>query len=152
MNRLLGQVWLSTFQHHKDTVMNAVTRSLSTLPAAGSPLRRVPYTTRGKRHGPITRLFSPGDLGELLKPFVFLDYAVLPATDGPLFGMHPHSGIATITVALAGSLAYQDTTGKAGVLPAGGVEWMRAGAGVWHDGKIDPGEPMQAFQLWLALP
>src|SRR4051812_10755493 len=132
--------------------MNAAARSLQQLPTAGSHPRRIVHASRGNRHGPITRLFSPGDLGEVLKPFVFLDYAVLPATERPLFGMHPHSGIATITLALAGSLAYEDTTGKAGVLPAGGVEWMRAGAGVWHDGKIEPGEPMQGFQLCLALP
>ena len=131
--------------------MNAA-RSLQQLPAAGSHLRRIVHASRGNRHGPITRLFSPGDLGEVLKPFVFLDYAVLTATGGPLFGMHPHSGIATITLALTGALNYEDTTGKSGVLPAGGVEWMRAGAGVWHDGKIEPGEPMRGFQLWLALP
>jgi redox-sensitive bicupin YhaK (pirin superfamily) len=132
--------------------MNAVAQSLPQSPAAAADHRRVVYASRGSRGGPITRLFSPGDLGELLKPFVFLDYAVLPPTEAPLFGMHPHSGIATITLALKGSLAYEDTTGKSGVLPAGGVEWMRAGAGVWHDGQVEPGEPMQGFQLWLALP
>ena len=132
--------------------MNSAARSAQQLPAAGSHLRRIVHASRGNRHGPITRLFSPGDLGEVLKPFVFLDYAVLPATGAPLFGMHPHSGIATITLALKGSLAYEDTTGKAGVLPAGGVEWMRAGAGVWHDGRVEPGEPVQGFQLWLAMP
>src|SRR5256885_11441344 len=132
--------------------MNAVTQSVSQSPAAGTQRRRVVYASRGRGDGPITRLFSPGDLGELLKPFVFLDHAVLPATGGPLFGMHPHSGIATITLALTGGLSYEDTTGKSGVLPAGGVEWMRAGAGVWHDGKIEPGEPMQGFPVWLGPP
>ena len=29
--------------------------------------------THGRRHGPITRLISPSDLGQSLKPFVFLD-------------------------------------------------------------------------------
>ena len=53
--------------------------------------------TAGKRHGPITRVFSPGDLGELLKPFVFLDYLEAPGGGGPNFGFHPHSGIATLT-------------------------------------------------------
>ena len=38
--------------------------------------------TAGKRHGPITRVFSPGDLGELLKPFVFLDYLEAPGGGG----------------------------------------------------------------------
>src|SRR5437870_1762996 len=137
---------------HKDSAMNTVAQSVPQSPAAGAHLRRVVYASRGSGGGPIIRLFSPGDLGELLKPFVFLDYAVLPATGVPLFGMHPHSGIATITLPLTGRLTYEDTTGKSGVLPAGGVEWMRAGAGVWHDGKIKPGEPMKGFQLWLALP
>src|SRR3954462_2657596 len=132
--------------------MDAVAQPVPQSPAAGKHLRRVIFASRGSGDGPITRLFSPGDLGEVLKPFVFLDYAVLPATGAPLFGMHPRSGIATITLALKGTLAYEDTTGKAGVLPADGVEWMRAGAGVWHDGRVEPGEPVQGFQLWLALP
>ena len=37
------------------------------------PTREIIYRTRGHTHGPITRLMSPGDLGQLLKPFVFLD-------------------------------------------------------------------------------
>src|SRR5712664_800609 len=35
--------------------------------------RRIVHRTRGNRHGPISRLMSPSDLGELVKPFVFLD-------------------------------------------------------------------------------
>ncbi len=31
------------------------------------------HRTRGPSHGSITRLMSPGDLGQRLKPFVFLD-------------------------------------------------------------------------------
>ncbi len=37
--------------------------------------RKIAYRTGGHRHGPITRLVSPGDLGEVIKPFVFLDLA-----------------------------------------------------------------------------
>jgi redox-sensitive bicupin YhaK (pirin superfamily) len=37
-------------------------------------------------------------------------------------------------------------------LPAGGIEWMRAGGGVWHGGGAgDPGRT-RGFQLWIALP
>ncbi len=36
--------------------------------------RAIAQRTRGQTHGPITRLVSPSDLGEALKPFVFLDY------------------------------------------------------------------------------
>jgi len=66
-------------------------------------------------------------------------------------GWHPHSGIATVTVMFDGSVRYAETTGKAGVLRAGGVEWMRAGNGVWHTGAPEPGR-VKGFQLWVALP
>jgi hypothetical protein len=35
--------------------------------------RRIVHRTRGYGDGPIVRLMSPSDLGEQLKPFVFLD-------------------------------------------------------------------------------
>ena len=115
--------------------------------------RRIAARTQGRRHGPITRVVSPSGLGERIKPFVFLDFFDNPATaEGPRFGIHPHSGIATITLLLEGDLRYEDTTGKAGLLPAGGVEWMRAGGGVWHDGAPLPGSRMFGLQLWIALP
>jgi redox-sensitive bicupin YhaK (pirin superfamily) len=47
-------------------------------PPVGEP-RRVAARTRGATHGPITRLVSPGDLGEELKPFVFLDHFEISA-------------------------------------------------------------------------
>src|SRR6185436_4255119 len=37
------------------------------------------------------------------------------------------------------------------VLPAGSVEWMQAGNGVWHTGAPEP-EGVKGFQLWVALP
>ena len=114
--------------------------------------RRIVQTTSGRRHGPITRLVSPSDIGELIKPFVFLDHAEVVPRPEPLFGIHPHSGIATLTVVLRGGMVYEDTTGKSGSVPTGGLEWMRAGNGVWHDGGASPGEPLRAFQLWVALP
>lgn len=115
--------------------------------------RAIVYRTRGSTHGPITRLVSPGDLGEFLKPFVFLDlFGFTPTVGHKGFGMHPHSGIATLTYMIEGSVGYEDTTGKKGVLPAGGVEWMRAGNGVWHTGAPAADSPVQGFQLWVALP
>jgi redox-sensitive bicupin YhaK (pirin superfamily) len=115
-------------------------------------MRRIVHRTRGSSHGPITRLVSPSDLGELIKPFVFLDHFDVQPTGMPKFGIHPHSGIATFTLLLSGSVAYEDTTGKSGVLPAGGVEWMRAGGGVWHDGRPADASRMHGLQLWVALP
>ena len=115
--------------------------------------RKVVHRTRGHTHGPITRLMSPSDLGELLKPFVFLDLFVSddPAQLGG-FPMHPHSGIATLTYLVAGGMEYADSTGQSGQLQAGSVEWMRAGGGVWHTGKPTDDVPAHGFQLWIALP
>ncbi|MDY0918118.1 pirin family protein [Pseudomonas viridiflava] len=126
---------------------SAVSVAVNTLP------RRVIYRTKGTRQGPITRLMSPGDLGQHLKPFVFLDhFGFKPEPGQKGFGMHPHSGIATFTYMIEGEVAYEDTTGKSGVLPEGGVEWMSAGNGVWHNAKPVNSSPMTGFQLWVALP
>jgi redox-sensitive bicupin YhaK (pirin superfamily) len=121
--------------------------------AVATKARAIVYRTHGSTHGPITRLVSPGDLGEFLKPFVFLDlFGFKPTAAHKGFGMHPHSGIATLTYLIAGNVGYEDTTGKQGVLPAGGVEWMRAGNGVWHTGTPVNDAPVMGFQLWIALP
>ena len=121
--------------------------AVSVLPVAKRP---IVLRTRGQRHGPITRLVSPSDIGELIKPFVFLDLFDIAAAGAPNFGWHPHSGIATLTVLHEGAIEYQETTGVKGILPAGGVEWMRAGRGVWHTGAAL--RQAKGFQLWIALP
>ena len=125
--------------------------SLTTLVERGSG-SRIAKRTRGQKHGPITRLVSPSDFGRLLKPFVFLDLIDNQGTPFTGFGLHPHSGIATVTYIAEGSVRYEDTNGATGLLPAGGIEWMRAGGGVWHGGGL--GEPgrTRGFQLWIALP
>lgn len=130
-----------------------MTAATAITPAA-TAARAIVYRTFGSQHGPIIRLMSPGDLGEFLKPFVFLDLFGFNTTGGHKgFGMHPHSGIATLTWLIEGDTLYEDTTGEQGVLRAGGVEWMRAGNGVWHDGAPAPGtKRVQGFQLWVALP
>jgi redox-sensitive bicupin YhaK (pirin superfamily) len=119
-----------------------------------NPGREIVHRARGHTHGAITRLVSPSGLGRLIKPFVFLDLAAFDGRFAPTpmgFGWHPHSGIATVTVMLEGAVRYAETTGRAGVLPAGGVEWMRASNGVWHTGAPEEGR-VRAFQLWVALP
>jgi redox-sensitive bicupin YhaK (pirin superfamily) len=115
-------------------------------------LRPIIHRTSGQTHGPITRLASPGDLGKMLKPFVFVDLFDNGGRDFGGFGLHPHSGIATLTYMAEGSTSYEDTNGARGLLAAGGIEWMQAGRGVWHGGGM--GEPGRArgFQLWVALP
>ena len=113
--------------------------------------RAVVQRTRGRRHGPITRLMSPSDFGEILKPFVFLD--LFDHEGAPFNGaLHPHSGIATLTYVAEGSVRYIDPDDVRGTLPAGGVEWMQAGRGMWHGGGLDKAGRTRGFQLWIALP
>lgn len=125
----------------------------TSVPTITSAARRIVRRSAGHHSdGGITRLMSPGDLGQLVKPFVFLDYFDMPSSRATGIPMHPHSGIATHTTLLEGSVDYEDSTGKAGRLLPGSIEWMRAGGGVWHTGSAVPGEKMRGFQLWLALP
>jgi redox-sensitive bicupin YhaK (pirin superfamily) len=113
--------------------------------------RAIVQRTRGRTEGAITRLMSPSDFGRILKPFVFLDLFDHegPAVDASL---HPHSGIATLTYVAEGAVSYITPDNVRGSLPAGGVEWMRAGRGMWHGGGLDKAGRTRGFQLWIALP
>ena len=113
--------------------------------------RAIAQRTRGQTHGPITRLMSPSDFGQILKPFVFLDLVDHEGApfDGPL---HPHSGIATLTYIAEGTVSFIDPENFRGTLSAGGVEWMQAGRGMWHGGGLDKAGRTRGFQLWIALP
>lgn len=130
----------------------ATTRAI--LPPPIQEHRQITYRTRGNRHGPIVRLMSPSDLGGIVKPFVFLD---LFESDTRLMGgmpIHPHSGIATVTVFTKGDVRFEDPQAGEGTIAYGGVEWLRAGGGVWHGKELSAGTSshIQGFQLWLALP
>jgi redox-sensitive bicupin YhaK (pirin superfamily) len=122
------------------------------VPATKERTRRVVHRTFGERQGAITRLMSPSDLGRRLKPFVFLDLFDTEESSFSGFGWHPHSGIATLTYLWEGSVRYEDTTGAAGFLPAGGVELFKAAGGAWHGGGAGNSGRSRGFQLWLALP
>lgn len=132
------------------------------MPSVSAPVRSdkqgsrsIVHRTRGHGHGSIVRLMSPSDLGGVLKPFVFLDLF-----EGDMRHMqnamplHPHSGIATVTVFVKGDVRYDDPRAGRGSLAYGGVEWMRAGGGVWHGKELSAGDSarMQGFQLWVTLP
>src|SRR2546427_13256370 len=75
--------------------------------------RRIVSRTRG-RGDAIVRLMSPSDLGQVVKPFVFLDIfdmdqrALRAAAMGGGMPIHPHSGVATVTVLTEGRLRFDD--------------------------------------------
>jgi redox-sensitive bicupin YhaK (pirin superfamily) len=133
--------------------MKMTTDAVFTRPMHAEPIsRQIALRTRGHSHGRVTRLVSPGDIGERIKPFVFLDYFDADPASAPEFGFHPHSGIATLTLILSGQAFYKETTGREGVIETGGVEWMRASSGVWHTGGMFGSERIKGFQLWVAMP
>jgi redox-sensitive bicupin YhaK (pirin superfamily) len=128
--------------------MNTVIQNPPSFAGVG---RNVIFRTRGGAHGPIVRMVSPSDVGKMIKPFVFLDLIDTQKAIGQQgFGWHPHSGIATLTLAMEGHGRYAESIGKEGTIAAGDIEWMSAGRGVWHTGFAMP--PVKAFQLWVALP
>jgi len=129
--------------------MNAVVRTLSTRVVEVG--RSIVFRTRGHVHGPVVRMVSPSDVGQMIKPFVFLDLVDTQDAIGQKgFGWHPHSGIATLTLLMDGKVHYAESTDHEGTMKAGDIEWMSAGRGVWHSGFGVP--PIKAFQLWVALP
>jgi redox-sensitive bicupin YhaK (pirin superfamily) len=132
--------------------------ALSALGLVSLNMKRVIETAVGHAHGPnglIKRIVSPSDLGQIIKPFVFLDHVYGIPGDKFSFGFHPHSGIATFTYAVNFSANYVDTEGLSGVLNKNDCEWMIAGGGAWHSAsfiKETPPKSITGFQLWLALP
>ena len=93
-------------------------------------------------------MVSPGDaISERIKPFVFLDFIDAPVADGTGFGWHPHSGIATLTYALNADVADEDTAGQHGLVHATGLEWMCAGGGTWHQGKLRTHGPAEGVYV-----
>jgi len=102
----------------------------------------------------LNRLIASRQL-DWLDPFLLLDHF---GSDDPKdylegFPMHPHRGIETVTYLLEGEVDHRDTTGSAGTIRSGGVQWMTAGGGLLHEemprqvaGRLD------GFQLWVNLP
>lgn len=66
---------------------------------------------------------------------------------------HPHRGFDTVMYMKAGEGKHQDSMGNKGILRAGEVQWMTAGAGILHDeGRDHPGGLLHGFQMWVNLP
>jgi len=99
---------------------------------------------------------------ERVSPFVLMDYGpgkdFAPAARGKRgVGWHPHRGFETVTLAWEGAVAHRDNTGNAGVIGPGDVQWMTAGAGIFHEEYHEEsftrrGGRMHMMQLWVNLP
>lgn len=93
-------------------------------------------------------------------PFLLLDeMGPMEVAPGEARGApdHPHRGFETVTYMLSGEMEHKDSSGHAGRLRAGDVQWMTAGAGVVHSEMPSrefqrTGGRMHGFQLWVNLP
>jgi quercetin 2,3-dioxygenase len=90
-----------------------------------------------------------------LDPFLMLDEIRSDTRDDFVAGFppHPHRGIETLTIMLAGGFEHQDHMGHRAAIRSGGAQWMSAGRGVIHSEMPLPGEGrIHGFQLWINLP
>lgn len=99
-------------------------------------------------------------LGEL-SPFLLLDHAgptvFTPAKKRRGVDVHPHRGFETVTIVYQGELEHRDSSGSAGKISVGDVQWMTAGSGVVHEEKhsqafTEAGGTLEMIQLWVNLP
>lgn len=92
---------------------------------------------------------------DYLDPFLLLDHfqSKNPADYAAGFPLHPHRGIETVTYLLSGVVRHRDSTGNAGEIGAGDLQWMSAGRGILHEEmpQVSP-DGIAGFQLWVNLP
>lgn len=107
----------------------------------------------------VRRPFPTVGLSEF-DPFLLLDeMGPMDVRPGEAKGApdHPHRGFETVTYMLSGEMEHHDSSGHAGRLTPGDVQWMTAGAGVVHSEMPSAefkrnGGRMHGFQLWVNLP
>lgn len=96
-----------------------------------------------------------------ISPFLLLDFNAEfdfgPSDHLRGVDVHPHKGFETVTIAYKGSVAHHDSAGNSGVIKAGDVQWMTAGAGIlhkeYHEQEFSKkGGPFEMVQLWVNLP
>jgi quercetin 2,3-dioxygenase len=110
---------------------------------------------------PVRNLFPSNELDREVSPFLMLDYAgpqYFAPTDHPRgVGEHPHRGFETVTIVYEGTLSHRDSTGSAGIIGPGDVQWMTAASGIVHEELHEKefarnGGTLHAIQLWVNLP
>ena len=94
-------------------------------------------------------------LNSVLNPFLMIDEINSDDAADYIGGFpeHPHRGFETITYMKAGRMRHRDHMGNEGVISAGDIQWMTAGAGVLHSEMPEQEQGLlHGFQIWLNLP
>lgn len=142
-----------------ETYSNRVAQKTNATPMK----KETSFSTKGIKTdlGPlIINRMLPNRYARKVGAFVFLDY-VAPTIKEVIntkgMGAHPHRGIATLTYILQGEVEHFDSAGHTGKIYSGGMQWMKAGAGVVHDENFNydfqtDSKMIQGFQFWINLP
>ncbi|MEQ8625428.1 MAG: pirin family protein [Vicingaceae bacterium] len=87
--------------------------------------------------------------GGHLKPYSNLFYwAHAHSDNGSTIGLHPHQGFEIMSFVLKGSIEHYDTSDEEWkALNTGAAQIIRAGNGISHSEKLNPGSHM--FQIWF---
>lgn len=110
---------------------------------------------------PVHSIFSYGQDGVELDPFLLLDYAppyeFPPGEERRGVGAHPHRGFETVTICYQGEIEHRDSSGGGGMIGPGDVQWMTAASGLLHDefhseAFVRTGGVFEMAQLWVNLP
>ena len=125
--------------------------------------KQISFSTNGHRADvgslSINRIL-PNRYADHVGPFVFLDH-LPPVIKDEIhrngMGAHPHRGIATLSYILEGESEHFDSMGNFSLVRSGGVQWMKAGNGIIHDGNMNydsetTSKQVHSFQFWINLP
>ena len=125
------------------------------------PVRQIVTSHRQREGGGfVVRRPLPTIGLELVDPFLLID-ELGPVDYGPGQAVgapdHPHRGFETVSYILEGAVEHEDSAGHRGVIEAGGVQWMTAGAGIVHSEMPtrelrERGGRVHGFQIWVNLP
>ena len=99
----------------------------------GAVLEKRPVMYQGKNISPYSNLFY---------------WAHAWSEKGSTIGLHPHQGFEIMSFVLKGSIQHYDTKNKNWIpLNEGSVQIIRAGNGISHAEKLNPGSSI--FQIWF---
>src|SRR4030095_7394863 len=128
--------------------------------------KKIIFSTKGQRAdigNIVIHRMLPNSYTVAVGPFVFLDH-IGPSkhvVGEPIQkngnGAPPHRGIATLTYILNGEEEHFDSKGNYGKVHSGGLQWMKAGNGIVHDGNFNVDSQTDdllthGFQFWINLP
>ena len=96
--------------------------------------------------------FSERHFEGLMDPLIMVDHYTMTR---PTFGVHPHAGIAAVSVLFESSSGFfhnRDSLGNELDLQPGDLYWLTAGRGTLHDEAPRQGARIEGLQVFVNLP